>query len=77
MNACVPYGGQFLVSSTSPQQLSIYPSTHCSVAVIPRTGRWRFAQSCRAYEAADQLGSMAQLDFTTVLPPMPIVSREL
>ena len=77
MNACIPYVDLFLASSGSPQQLSVHPSTHCSVAVMPRSGRWRFAQACRAYEAAAHLGSMAQLDLTTAPPPMPIVSREM
>jgi hypothetical protein len=68
MNACIPYAGRFLASSDSPQQLSIYPSTHRSVAVMPRSGQWRFAQACRAYEAAAQFNSIAQLDLTTAPP---------
>ena len=77
MNACIPYSDQLWASSNSPQQLSIHPFTHCSLAIMPSSDRWRFAQACRAYEAAAQLGSTAQLDFTTAPPPMPILSRKV
>ena len=77
MNACVPYVGRFLASSHSPQQLPIRPSTRCSVTVLPRSGRWPFAQACQAYEAAAQLGSTGQLDLTTAPPPPRAYVNEL
>jgi hypothetical protein len=35
---------------------------------MPRSGQWRFAQACRAYEAAAQFSSIAQLNLTTAPP---------